>query len=256
MTKTPQNRAQKRQSMTSKNDNVIVCWCDNGTTDGKFTEGLIYSVLTSDVPIRSAMRVQGNQIGRQRQNAFDFWYDHTDFNWILWVDSDIVLTEQALSAVWNECDPTTKPVVTGTYFVSKENEQALMTPFPALFNFTDDPYKLAYVHPLPVNVLAKVGAAGFGFLFMHRNAATKMREKYGSVPFFNETGVGEQFVSEDINFFRFMKEADVPLYAHTGATVQHMKRFSYDKAFYDMFWAAQKQQEEDRLQELADLDDE
>ena len=218
------------------NDNIIVCWCDNGTTDGKFTEGLVYSILTSEVPIRSAMRIQGNQIGRQRQNAFDYWLDHTDFPWILWVDSDIELTNEALEKVWQTADATARPVVSGLYFISKENEASLMTPFPALFQFTDDPYKLAYVHPLPADVVVKVGAAGFGFLLMHRSAAEKMREKHGKRPFFNETGVGEQFVSEDINFFRAMNEADVPLYAHTGATVKHMKRFAFDLEFYKLFW--------------------
>jgi hypothetical protein len=63
-----------------------------------------------------------------------------------------------------------------------------------------------------------------------------MREVHGTIPFFNETGVGKEFVSEDINFFRAMAEAEVPLYAHTGATVQHMKRFSFDLEYYKMFW--------------------
>lgn len=226
---------QVKQSMKT-NDQIIVCWCDNGLVDGKFAEGLVYSILVSKAPIGSAMRVQGNQIGRQRQNAFDYWYDHTDFEWILWVDSDIVLTNKALELVWNEADATTKPVVCGTYFVSKQNEQSLMEPYPALFQWTDDPYKIAYVHPLPANALVKVGAAGFGFVLMHRSAGDKMREVHGTKPFFNETGVGEQFISEDINFFRLMHDAGVPLYAHTGATVQHMKRFSYDLGFYQMYW--------------------
>ena len=218
------------------NDNIIVCWCDNGMVDGKFAEGLVYSILNSGVPIKSAMRVQGNQIGRQRQEAFDYWLDHTDFPWILWVDSDIVLTNQALQMLWSQCDPPSKPVVSGVYFISKENEQSVMTPYPALFTFTDNPYELGYVHPLPVNALARVGAAGFGFLFMHRSAGEKMRAKHGKIAFFNETGVGKEFVSEDINFFKLMWTADVPLYAHTGATVKHMKRFAYDEAFYRMFW--------------------
>ena len=243
MTKTQRSKkpTQVQQKPRIDPDSIIVCWCDNGTTDGKFTEGLVYSILNSGVPIKSAMRVQGNQIGRQRQNAFDYWIDHTDFPWVLWVDSDIVLTNESLQLLWNECDPTTKPVVSGTYFISKENEQSLMTPFPALFAFTDDPYQLAYIHPLPANALVKVGAAGFGFLFMHRSAALKMREVHGKVPFFNETGVGEQFVSEDINFFKHMQSAGVPLYAHTGAVVKHMKRFSYDLDFYKMFWSSQNQ---------------
>lgn len=182
------------------------------------------------------MRVQGNQIGRQRQNAFDFWYHKTDYPWILWVDSDIVLNNEALAKVWNAADPVSRPVVSGIYFVSKENEQQLMSPYPAVFNWTDDPHKISYVHPLPRDVVMQVGSAGFGFLLMHRNAAKQMVDKLGPGPFFNETGQGEQFVSEDINFFRHMKDAGVPLHAHTGAVVQHMKRFSYDVGYYQLFW--------------------
>ena len=221
---------------TPVNDQIILCWCDGGSTDGKFTEGVVYAALTSALPIKSAMRVQGNQIGRQRQQALDFWYDKTDFDWILWVDSDIVLTEEALQLVWGVADPINRPVVTGTYFISKENEQAIMAPYPAVFNWTDNDYKIAYVHPLPINAVIKVGSAGFGFVLMHRNAVTAMRKVHGSKPYFNETGVGEQFVSEDINFFRMMAQAEVPLYTHTGALVKHMKRFALDIEYYKMYW--------------------
>ena len=183
------------------------------------------------------MRVQGNQIGRQRQEALEFWYEKTDFDWVLWVDSDIVLTNDALHKVWQAADAVERPVVTGTYFISKENERAMMAPYPAIFNWVDgEKYKIQYVHPLPANALIKVGSAGFGFVLMHRSAITKMRKVHGAIPYFNETGVGEKFVSEDINFFRLMGKADVPLYSHTGAVVQHMKRFSLDVEYYKFFW--------------------
>lgn len=213
-----------------------MCWCDNGSTDGKFTEGVVYAALTSTLPLKSAMRVQGNQIGRQRQEALTFWYEKTDFDWILWVDSDIVLTENALQKVWASADKTIRPVVTGTYFISKENEKSLMAPYPAVFNWTDSEYQIAYLHPLPKDALIQVGSAGFGFVLMHRNAITEMRKVHGTVPYFNETGVGEQFVSEDINFFRMMHKAGVPLYTHTGALVKHIKRFALDIEYYKFFW--------------------
>jgi glycosyltransferase involved in cell wall biosynthesis len=220
-----------------KSDQIIVCWCDNGTTDGKFTEGLVYSIISSGLPISSAMRVQGNQIGRQRQEALNFWYDKTDFDWVLWVDSDIVLTNDALQKVWQAADAKDRPVVTGTYFISKENERSLMAPYPAVFNWVEgEEFKISYVHPLPKDALIKVGSAGFGFVLMHRSAVTQMRKVHGAKPYFNETGVGEQFISEDINFFRLMHNAGVPLYTHTGAVVQHMKRFSLDVNYYKFFW--------------------
>ena len=183
------------------------------------------------------MRVQGNQIGRQRQEALNFWYDKTDFDWVLWVDSDIVLTNDALQKVWQAADAKDRPVVTGTYFISKENERSLMAPYPAVFNWVEgEEFKISYVHPLPKDALIKVGSAGFGFVLMHRSAVTQMRKVHGAKPYFNETGVGEQFISEDINFFRLMHNAGVPLYTHTGAVVQHMKRFSLDVNYYKFFW--------------------
>ena len=217
-------------------DGILLCWCDNGLVDGKFAEGIVYTLLTSDVPVASAMRVQGNQIGRQRQNALEHWYDRTDYEWMLWIDSDIHITNEVLEMVWQAADKDDRPVVSGTYFISKENERSLMAPYPSLFNWTDDDYKISYLHPLPKNAVVKVGAAGFGFVLMHRNAISEMRKVHGSIPYFNETGVGEQFVSEDINFFRLMAQAGVPLYGHTGAVVKHMKRFSLDVEYYKFFW--------------------
>ena len=233
----PQQTAYKVSSSPKNSDRILLCWCDGGSVDGKFAEGVIYNIIQGSIPIHSAMRVQGNQIGRQRQTALEHWYDKTDYDWMLWVDSDIELTQEALQLVWSAADKETKPVVTGTYFISKENERSLMAPYPAVFNWVEgDDYKISYVHPLPANALIRVGSAGFGFVLMHRNAVSAMRRTHGSIPYFNETGVGEQFVSEDINFFRLMGKAGVPLYTHTGAVVKHMKRFALDIEYYKFFW--------------------
>lgn len=228
---------------SQSNNQIMITWCDNGTVDGKFMEGVVYSLLTAGLPITSAQRVQGNQIGRQRETAFDTWHKKTDFDWILWVDSDIVLTNEALKKVWDSADPINKPVVSGTYYISKQMESSIMQPYAALFTAHDesDKYTMSYIHPLPHDELIKIDYAGFGFLLMHRNAADKIREFHGDKPLFLETDGGgsdgkDRFIGEDIQFFMNMKEAGVPLYGHTGAGVKHMKRFAYDEEFYKLYW--------------------
>ena len=226
--------------MHKANEKIMLTWCDNGMVDGKFTEGLVYTILTSGMPIRGAQRVQGNQIGRQRQTAFDAWYQ-SDFDWILWVDSDIHVTNDSLQKIWDLADAKERPAVSGTYFISKQNEQALMEPYPALFMaHPEDKYVMSYLHPLEPNAVVKCDYAGYGFFLMHRSAAKKMKEFHGdNIPFFMEYSAAKddsKFVSEDIQFFMLMKEAGVPLHAHTGATVKHMKRFSFDEEFYKLFW--------------------
>ena len=237
----PAKRAQADNS--PRNNQIMVVWCDNGTVDGKFMEGVVCSLLTAGLPITSAQRVQGNQIGRQRQTAFDVWHRQTNFEWLLWVDSDIVLTNDALQKVWQSAHPVERPIVSGTYFISKQMESSIMQPYPALFMKHEggDKYLMSYVHPLPPDQLLKVDYAGFGFLLMHRSVADKMREYHGDISFFIESmdeanNAKDTFIGEDIQFFMKMSEAGIPLHAHTGATVKHMKRFAYDEEFYKLYW--------------------
>lgn len=226
--------------MIGKSDTVALGWCDNGTTDGKFTEGLTTAILAgppNGMTIHTSIRVQGNQIGRQRQVLFDHWADKMKTDWLLWVDSDIVLNLDAMKKLWQTADKINRPVVSGVYFISKENEGSLMKPFPVLFNDVSE-YQIQYVHPLPENEVIKIDNAGFGFVLMHKSVVPKLRETHPGKGMFTETGDGndDHFIGEDIIFFRRMKAAGIPLHAHTGATVKHMKRFSLDYDYYALYW--------------------
>ena len=226
--------------MIGQKETVAIGWCDNGMVDGKFTEGLMSAVITggaNKMPITTSIRVQGNQIGRQRQVLWDYWADNMKTDWLLWVDSDIVLTPDVMQKLWATADKHHRPVVSGVYFISKENEGTLMKPYPVLFNDVSE-YQVQYVHPLPQNEVIKCDSAGFGLVLMHKSIIPAMREKYPNQSMFMETSTGndEQFIGEDIIFFRKMKAAGIPLHAHTGALVKHMKRFSVDYDYYGMYW--------------------
>ena len=229
---------------------LSIGWCDNGMVDGKFAEGLMYTTLTAPnkkIPVGNAIRVQGNQIGRQRQALMDMWYDHVKTEWLLWVDSDIVLELDVLEKLWKLADKNTHPVVSGVYFISKQMESSLMQPMPALFNEVSE-YEIRYVHPLPKDEVIKVDCAGLGLTLMHRSVVPKLRAISPDYSVFAEKeGIGNKFVGEDIIFFRNLKKAGVDVHAHTGARVKHMKRFAYDDNYYALYWqaaqAAMNQQE-------------
>jgi len=222
-------------------ETLSIVWCDNGTTDGKFTEGLVYSIITASgngVPINNAIRVQGNQIARQRQAAIEMWAK-VGTDWALWVDSDIVLTKEHLKTLWDTADKIARPIVCGVYFISKEMENSLMKPFPCVFNETDNDYEIQYLHPLPLNQIVKIDNAGMGLVLMHKSVLTKLNEKFPDNFLFGENNEkGEKFIGEDISFFRKVKAAGIPVHVHTGVTAQHIKRFSVDIAYYNLYWAA------------------
>lgn len=230
--------------MIDESETVTLAWCDGGSVEGKFAEGLAALLLTgpsNGIKIHASIRVQGSQISRQRQVVFDNWADNIKTDWLLWVDSDIVVTVDAVKKLWQTADPSTAPVVSGVYFISKTEVNSLTEPYPAIFYDVDE-HTIQYVHPLPNNEVIKVDSAGFGFVLMHKSIVPKLRKNANKRNLFMETGdeKDEHFVGEDIVFFRKMKEVGVPLYAHTGALVRHIKRLSLDLHYYALYWESKE----------------
>lgn len=240
--------------MIKETETVTIGWCDNGLADGKFAEGLLGVTLAAPnngMKISHSVRVVGNQISRQRQRLLDHWYDSNLSDWLLWVDSDIVLNIDALYLLWHAADSEKAPIISGVYFISKEPEGTTMRPFPCIFKDLGKS-EIQYLHPLPEMELVDCDLAGFGILMMHRSVVEKMREKLPSKSFFAEdhgNGDDNEFVGEDIIFFRKMKEAGIQLKAHTGALVKHMKRFSLDFGYYALYWGMEHVK--DQLKEKA-----
>lgn len=220
---------------------VTLGWCDNGHVDGKFAEGLMAAVLSgaeNGTPICESIRVHGNQIGRQRQGLFDHWADKSRSEWLLWVDSDVMLNLAALKKLWAAADADRRPVVSGVYFISKGEEAGLLRPYPSLFEDVSE-FELRYLHPLPEDQVLRADVAGFGFVLMHRSVVPVLRAAHPGKSLFAETGDGvdDHFMGEDVVFFRRLKAAGVPLHAHTGAVVKHVKRFGLDRAYYELYWS-------------------
>jgi GT2 family glycosyltransferase len=233
-----EKRSRKRGMVVmNKNELITIGWCDPGTVDGKFAEGVMATALQNKDKIVNMIRANGNQIGRQREVLIDGWYKNGNTDWLLWVDSDIVLTSDILNKLISIADKKEKPVVTGVYFISKENEQTMMMPMPCIFMDGEKANEMYYVHPLPENEVIKIDIAGMGLVMMHRDVVTKLKKELNEGPLFAEVAdVGDKFISEDVVFFRHLKNAGIPVYAHTGARAQHIKRFSFDENFYSVYW--------------------
>jgi len=217
-------------------ETVSLAWCDNGMVDGKFMQGVTDVLLKSGVSFKSTLRSQGNQIARQREIVINYWADENKADWLLWVDSDVVITPETFLKLWNQKDKDTRPIMTGVYFTSDTPEEPMMVPMPTVFNFVDNKdggFVLSRVHPLPRNKLIQVGAAGMGFVLMHKSVVEKIRTQLPDTQFFMEMGKGAKFIGEDIYFFALCEKAGIPLWCDTSATVPHMKRFSFDVHYYD-----------------------
>jgi glycosyltransferase involved in cell wall biosynthesis len=219
------------------NDKLAIAWCDNGMVDGKFMQGVTDVMLHSGVEVVTTLRSQGNQIARQRDKVINYWYENNKSDWLLWVDSDVVISPDTFKLLWDNKNIKERPILSGVYFTTDQPEESLMTPMPTLFNFVvnNNQVGVTRIHPLPKDKLIKIGAAGMGYVLMHRSVVDRIRLSIPEGPLFSDIGHGKNFLGEDIFFFALCDKADVPVYAHTGATVPHMKRFSFDENYYDAF---------------------
>lgn len=222
--------------MTEKaqDKSIIIGWADNGFTDSLFTSSL--SALLLHLPSMGYSQVGvtqtiGNQIARQRGDMLRE-FEKSELDWLLWLDSDIVVTVDTVKKLMDIADAETAPIVTGVYFISMEMNQPMMSPFPCIF--TDDGVKNTPIHPMPENQVIPIDVAGLGFCLMHKSVAHKLREKYGNTTF--EITIGDMHKSEDVSFFRKVKDLGIQVYAHTGALAWHIKRFVVDINYYNHWW--------------------
>jgi hypothetical protein len=237
----------------SSKETLSIGWCDNGIVDGKFNEGLVYSIMmapTVGVPVNNALRIKGNRIARQRMELFNMWADQAKTDWLLWVDSDVVLTKEVLKLLWDTADKVSRPVVSGVYFIFKDHAGGLPVPMPTIFREGRTNYEINYIHPLPENQIIDIDHAGMGLVLMHKSIVESLRATHPNQNFFQEEDKSNtEFVGEDIVFFRKLKQAGVKAVAHTGALVKHMKIFPFDVSYYSLFWSTVQREEEKREEE-------
>ena len=230
-------------------DSISIAWCDNGNVDGKFMHGVTNVITGSGIKFTSTIRSGGNQIARQREHVIRYWYEQAKTEWLLWVDSDVVISPEKFLRLWNKKDKDKHPIITGVYFTSKNPEEPLMVPEPTVFEFVDTGETVAIkpIHPLPKDKFIKVDAAGMGFVLMHRSAVEKIIENVPDTAMFMEAGTEKTFIGEDIYFFALCGKAGVEVWCDTGATVPHMKRFSFDEHYYGAFFGGIEKQKESSL---------
>jgi len=155
-----------------------------------------------------------------------------------------VISPEKFLRLWNKKDKDKHPIVTGVYFTTKNPEEPLMVPEPTVFEFVESGETIGIkpLRPLPKDKFMQVAAAGMGFVLMHRSIVDKIIEAVPNVALFAEAGTEKTFIGEDIYFFALCGKAGVDVWCDTGATVPHIKRFSFDEHYYNAFFGGVEKQ--------------
>jgi hypothetical protein len=192
-----------------KGETISIIWIDGGTVSSLFVENLLETVLYSygtENPVKTWVHCTGPQIHVNRENSIKTW-EKEKTDWLLFVDSDVLLTKDVFDCMRHSANYQTRPVMCGIYI------QTDMTPSIDVIN----PVTLGKDEVVPIL------NSGFGLVLVHKSVIEKLRKKHVSSPIFDVSYQNGDWVGEDTSFFRKCQDLNIPLFANTKAVAGHVK---------------------------------
>lgn len=235
---------------------VIIANINRGQISAQTTFGMIQS-LHSGVAMTVLMAESGPYLDVGRNKAVANCLTVPEWNWLLFIDSDIEFTPDHITALLAptlhpDYDELVMPVIGGVYHsVFDDKGVAGETPGdpgyvgPVVFEWTeidDYPGVLAGIptesfrrisrgglaalpsHSVDFPHLARVACIGTGFLAIHRSLLDSMARIFPEPdPWFVEPVVNGVHLGEDMGFCHRLNRLGYPVLANRACVVQHLK---------------------------------
>lgn len=218
-------------------DRVVVSWPDPGQVEGAFCTGLIELIRARGGRIEGVLRVEGGLLSRQRNEIVKHFVDDMSAEWLLMLDSDEVITTQAFDKLVGAAHADERPVVAGLYFGTWPGN-LLPKPVPHLYRQAEDGVSVVPVLDYPRDTLIDVDAAGTGCLLVHRSVLEAIRASAEPHEghdwcWFRDLPLNGLWLGEDLYFCRRIRALGYPIQAHTGAILQHRRRYWLDERMFE-----------------------
>lgn len=211
-------------------DRVTIGWLDPGVVDGMFALSVANVNSERRTRVEALIRVEnGGLISRGRNELVARYLRDTKSEWLLMVDSDEQLHLDTFDKLIDTAHDTERPIVAGLYFGAWPGE-FYPTAMPLLFHAKEGTTRFNPYLDYPPDSVVEVDSAGTGCLLIHRSVFEKIREHASPHQgtdwcWFMDMPVNGDWFSEDHFFCKLAKSHGFPIYAHTGATLPHRKRF-------------------------------
>ena len=224
-------------------DRVVISWPDPGQVEGAFCTSMIELVRSRGSRIDGVLRVEGGLLSRQRNEIVKHFLDEMTAEWLLMVDSDEQITPQAFDKLLSAAHADERPVVAGLYFGTWPGN-LLPQPVPHLYRRADDGVSVVPVMDYPRDQIIAIDAACTGCILVHRRVLEAIREQADPHEgrdwcWFRDLPVNGLWLGEDLYFCRRVRALGFPIVAHTGAILQHRRRYWLDERQHEALRAAE-----------------
>jgi glycosyltransferase involved in cell wall biosynthesis len=163
-----------------------------------------------------------------------------DYEWLLWIDTDMGFEPDSLDRLMAVADPKTRPIVGGLCFAM--NETGVdgyggyhTVPRVTIYDWVEERTPRGFVSRVwyEPNALTACDATGGAFVLIHRSVLEKIHAEYGPA-WYDQAKGDEGLVAEDLSFCMRAKALGFPIFVHSGVRTTHMKTVWLSAAD---FWA-------------------
>lgn len=185
-------------------------------------------------------------IAMGRNEVVTKFLDHTDGEWLWFVDTDMGFAPDTAARLVKSADSELRPVVGGLCFCLTNAGQGDFHAErnriqPTMYGYVDTGAEVGFrpIIDYPVDQIVEVAGTGGACLLIHRNVLESMRAAMGDVWFdhiVHPTGKNgkPRAFSEDLSFCVRLASIDVPIHIDTSVKTTHFKGGIYlDEEMYD-----------------------
>jgi GT2 family glycosyltransferase len=171
-----------------------------------------------------------NSLSERRNEAVKALLDSAA-EWLLFVDSDMGFSTDALDRLLAAADPAERPIMGGLCFGLQQRDPDGMggydmKPFPTLFDFVKGSFEIRWDYQR--DMVVRVDATGCAFLLIHRDVLAK----FDDGTWFDRAKLGDELLGEDLSFCARAGELGIPIHVHTGVRTSHHKALWLTEAHY------------------------
>lgn len=234
---------------------VVVGYLDGGKWSACFglsyRDLCLFDVMASQRIVRKGGKELRNLCGSGgivagRNKVAEDFVDHTDGEWLWFIDTDMGFASNTVDQLVASADPTTRPVMGALCFQLKRQPQGPLYAertfmAPTLYEYLELESELGFrpIRDYERDRVVRVAGTGAACLLIHRSALVTLRAKYGGAWFeplthpAGDNGKPRTF-SEDLAFCIRLQACDIPVHVDTRVKTTHEKGALFlDEEMYD-----------------------
>jgi GT2 family glycosyltransferase len=211
----------------ARRDDVVLAHIHPGQVSAYFNQSLcgllMYDRAHAQRIVGSLQEWSSANISQPRNNLTRTFLEDFTADWLLWIDSDMAFSPDALEGLLKVADPDRAPIVGGLCFGSDNDRM-----FPTIYQMAtleDGRPVTMRVHEYPQNAMVQVASTGAAFVLIHRSVLVTIRDRaFNKVfPWFQETELAGHPCGEDLTFCLRAGICDFPVWVNTAVKIGHHK---------------------------------